>query len=167
MTCEVDGCDRAGRLSRGMCRAHYVRWYTTGDAGQGPVRAYGRLACAVPGCERKHFTHGYCKMHYGRWRSNGDPLIIGTVGAAHYLWAGDAIGYSGLHDRLRKSLGSASRYACRHCSGRAEEWAYDHADPQARHDPRTGLPYSPDAGRYMPLCKSCHQIFDNAQRRTA
>jgi hypothetical protein len=39
-TCSVDGCDRGGKLARGMCQLHYKRWQTHGDAS---VTAYWRL----------------------------------------------------------------------------------------------------------------------------
>jgi hypothetical protein len=166
-TCEVDGCGRRGRLSRGMCHTHYMRWRLRGDPGGGSIGAYGRTKCEAEGCDRAHFTHGYCKMHYSRWKSNGDPLVVGNVGAAHHLWAGTNIGYRGQHDRLRSARGPASSQMCRHCAAPADEWAYDHADPQERRDDQTGLPFSSDLGRYIPLCKSCHQLFDNAYRLVA
>lgn len=30
-TCSVDDCDRGGKLTRGWCRKHYMRWWTNGD----------------------------------------------------------------------------------------------------------------------------------------
>lgn len=29
--CAVEGCDRSGKLTRGMCHRHYVRWWKYGD----------------------------------------------------------------------------------------------------------------------------------------
>lgn len=31
LTCIVDGCDNAGKITRGMCRKHYARWLWNGD----------------------------------------------------------------------------------------------------------------------------------------
>ena len=31
--CSVPGCDRVGRLRRGMCNVHYQRWRAHGDPG--------------------------------------------------------------------------------------------------------------------------------------
>lgn len=30
-TCSIEGCTKPGRLRRGMCRMHYVRWLRHGD----------------------------------------------------------------------------------------------------------------------------------------
>jgi hypothetical protein len=163
--CNVEGCDRQNRITRGMCWAHYMRWLSRGDPGPAEIGAYGRTGCQVSGCGRKHFTHGFCKLHFGRWKSNGDPLVIGGRGATHHLWAGGNVGYGGLHDRLRRTRGSASAHACQHCAQPAEEWAYDHTDPQEHWDRGQNLPYSTDFSRYIPLCKSCHGTFDWAHRR--
>ena len=164
--CKIEGCDRQGPLSRGMCRTHYMRWWSRGDAGGGAIGVYGRTECQVPECDRAHFTHGYCALHYKRWKANGDPLVIGNVGEAHHLWAGSDVGYSGLHDRLRRTRGPASVHACQHCAGKADDWAYDHADLDECHDGPSGLVYSADLDHYIPLCKSCHKSFD-VQHRVA
>lgn len=164
--CGVDGCNRRA-LHRGWCNAHYARWWATGDLGNEPIRVYGRAGCQVPDCDRAHFCHGFCRPHYRHWKANGDPLVVGNAGSAHHLWAGTGVGYSGQHDRMRRALGPASAHTCRHCARRAREWAYDHTDPDERRDGPTGLLYSPDSARYMPLCKSCHKLFDNAHRLTA
>lgn len=29
--CSIHGCDRTGKIRRGMCATHYSRWYRTGD----------------------------------------------------------------------------------------------------------------------------------------
>lgn len=85
-------------------------------------------------------------------------------GTGNPKWRGGEIGYGAAHDRVRALHGSASGHACRHCAGQAAHWAYDHTDPDEKHDPEEGV-YSPDPIRYMPLCASCHKRFDNAHRR--
>ncbi len=72
--------------------------------------------------------------------------------------------YAQAHRNIRKSLGPASGYRCwLRCGAAAEEWAYDHTDPNERRDVdglSAGIPYSMDPTRYVALCKSCHVKFD-------
>lgn len=72
---------------------------------------------------------------------------------------GGEVGYPGVHHRLRKLYGDATEHACRQCGERADTWAYDHADPAERQDPKRG-PYSIDLAHYLPLCHSCHGKLD-------
>lgn len=44
--CSVDGCERTGRLRRGMCITHYQRWLRHGDSHV--VKTAGRKAAAAP-----------------------------------------------------------------------------------------------------------------------
>ena len=61
--------------------------------------------------------------------------------------------------RLRDDRGPAAAYACAHGCGRgADQWAYDHSCPNERQSD-VG-PFSTDLDRYMPLCHSCHKLFD-------
>lgn len=30
-TCSIEGCERGGKITRGWCRKHYMRWYVHGD----------------------------------------------------------------------------------------------------------------------------------------
>jgi hypothetical protein len=62
----------------------------------------------------------------------------------------------------------ASEHACVHCSRRAQEWAYDHNDPDERVNPpdaRDRGPFSLKVEHYLPLCKSCHRRFDYRRRQ--
>lgn len=52
MTCIVDGCDKGGKITRGMCMMHYTRWYHHGDASI--VLPIGRFGKG----RRKHFMYG-------------------------------------------------------------------------------------------------------------
>jgi len=71
-------------------------------------------------------------------------------------------GYRALHQRLDSKRGKASSFACVDCGERAEQWSYDHSDP----DEVTGLNghdsciYSTDLTRYQPRCIPCHVAFD-------
>jgi hypothetical protein len=77
-------------------------------------------------------------------------------------WRGDAVEYTGVHYRIVAARGKAARYKCTHCGSQAEEWAYDHTDPNERRNQigRDKCPFSLDINRYMPLCVPCHHKFD-------
>lgn len=72
--CSIEGCGGTGRMCRGMCWAHYMRWYATGDPGPAQIvrRPRGRT-CTVEGCGRKHQGRGYCDTHLQRFIKHGDP----------------------------------------------------------------------------------------------
>jgi hypothetical protein len=72
VVCSVPDCDRAGKLTRGLCRMHYSRWQRTGD----PLGAYGRITtCSVDGCDRPFYAKAMCDLHYDR-ASDGRPLDL-------------------------------------------------------------------------------------------
>lgn len=74
-TCFVSDCGRLAHV-RGLCVAHYNRWYTTGVVG-GPIRHKSPakpIGCAISGCEKPGFRREWCVAHYSRWQRTGDPL---------------------------------------------------------------------------------------------
>jgi hypothetical protein len=77
-----------------------------------------------------------------------------TAGEANARWAGDAVGYGGLHARAYGKHGKASDHACAHadetCKG-PMNWA------------NISGAYL-DADDFMPLCQSHHVRYDNARR---
>lgn len=111
-----------------------------------------KCACGNP---RSYYVTRCLACRTKAYRGEGNPK-----------WRGDRIGYAAAHDRVKAIHGSASTHSCRHCTGPAAHWAYDHTDPSEKHDPDEGT-YSTDPARYMPLCASCHRRFDNAHRRNA
>jgi len=136
--------------------------------GKGLVVKATRTCSHPDGCPRPAKGLGLCQAHYMRWWSKGSigPAEIGTQGrpfdgGRHPNYLGDQVGYSGLHIRLRKERGSAGNYKCVHCGGDAKHWAYDHTDPAEQTDEAYGV-YSTDMSRYIPLCVSCHRVFDDA-----
>lgn len=168
--CTAEGCNRKP-TRRGLCTLHYARWRRYGDVTI--FRPDATRACSVSDCLEKHYGKGFCQMHWAGWRKTGDPLrllphfspLAGLKGEANPAWVGDAATYGTVHDRLRKAMGSASNYSCEHCAGRADDWAYDHEDPEERigHE---GLAYSVAGARhYLPLCSACHSRFDRAWAR--
>lgn len=71
--------------------------------------------------------------------------------------------YYGIHNELRRDLGSATTYPCMECGARAEHWAYDHADPDEVTADVYGqqLTFSLNHAHYEPLCGPCHRLRDN------
>jgi hypothetical protein len=123
-----------------------------------------RLTCSVDQCDRDAWGLGLCNMHYQRQRRSGDPNGVGVLsGVDHGSWAGDDIGYFGLHIRLGRLRGPASAHICVHCDQPATGWAYDHGDANPKWENR--LVYSTDPDRYIPLCGSHHRLFDGVRNR--
>lgn len=125
----------------------------------------GDGTCSIDGCGRPHRSRGYCEKHYRRVWKHGTPDLVrpgtfGEPGPSAPNWVGNSAGYSAVHLRLKQERGRAALHQCRHCQRRAEEWAYDHEDPNPRREARSGRPYSANLDRYFPLCKSCHGLFD-------
>ena len=162
-TCAVDACGKK-RIQREWCAAHYSRWYKYGD-----VNAYFGLRreskgiCKVDGCETvDQGVHGYCPIHYARWKKHGDPLIKKSVPSLedHHGWTGDDASYGTVHDRIRRTRGSASRYACVDCGESAYEWSYDGRDPKQKLCSARGLAYSTKMDHYVARCVPCHRRHD-------
>jgi len=75
-TCAVPLCHRPVR-SRGWCKAHYNRWWSTGDVrADQPFGARPRARCSVQcpdgQCKRWVKSKGLCNAHYERLRKTGD-----------------------------------------------------------------------------------------------
>ena len=100
-TCSVSGCERSGRLTKGLCHSHYARLWTTGNAGEAGFRQfYNGQNCSVDGCARTAKFRGLCGMHYQREKSSGEagevaarkaPRRAGFIGTGGYrwIWVGD------------------------------------------------------------------------------
>lgn len=83
MICIIEGCDRAGNFSRGMCGMHYQRWLHTGDAGEAAPRVMPSPTdglCTIDGCDNLYYGKGYCKRHYYRWYTYGDAMADTPLG---------------------------------------------------------------------------------------
>lgn len=116
--------------------------------------------CLIGGCEMKWYCKDWCKRHYERWRIHGDPLEVRQGGESNYNWRPHAR-YHAMHKRVRTQRGPAADHTCT-CGVTAEEWSYDHADPDEVSDMDKGhsLPYSLDVNHYDPRCVPCHRRFD-------
>ena len=145
-TCTIDGCGKPHK-AHGWCNGHYRRWQRTGTTDAPPPP---RLVCSIEGCEEPHKAQGWCNSHYRNWQRHGDPL--GGRPRA------DVPTYRAVHKRLCTEL-HPSMLRCAHCGAQAQQWAYDHSDPDELRTPE-GVRYSVDPRRYIPLCQPCHVRFD-------
>lgn len=67
----------------------------------------------------------------------------------HWKWAGDSVGYSGVHVWVRKELGKPSRCDdCGDTSPRRYEWA------------NISKEYKREVNDWKRLCRPCHHKFD-------
>jgi hypothetical protein len=74
------------------------------------------------------------------------------------------VGYSGAHDHVRAARGHVHTHKCERCGRlRAQQWAYDHEDPNERVDDNLRV-YSEDPAHYMPLCRACHKALDKEKQ---
>jgi hypothetical protein len=85
------------------------------------------------------------------------------VGDKNPKWRGENVSYPGMHCRVKAQRGAAGQHQCQWCDRQADEWAYDHTDPDEKRDGYG--PFSTDINRYLPLCIFCHRSFDKAQSR--
>jgi hypothetical protein len=142
---------------------HYSRWQTHGDPSI--VHVQQKVPCEVSGCTTNAHAHGYCPKHLARWKKHGDPLFEApTLGRP---LKGDVLTFGGVHKRLARTHGSASRHLCVDCGAQAKEWSYDGRDGAEQHELVRGsrVAYSLDLTHYQPRCVSCHRKFDHAGDR--
>jgi hypothetical protein len=60
-TCSVDGCDRTGRISLGLCSKHYQRFKLYGTTEDRPPRRW--VMCDHIECSRQARAGGLCRAH--------------------------------------------------------------------------------------------------------
>lgn len=169
IACSVKGCEKPIK-SKGMCQMHYFRMWRHGTlVPKVEHRPGGRGICTVTGCGKPDSGHhGLCGKHFSRLKRNGGPEILRGgpkiyKGPEHVSWQGDNVQYGGIHCRLRSHRGLASSHACVDCGKPAQQWAYDHKDPNEliQQDGKCqGLPYSTNLEHYEPKCISCHRLSD-------
>jgi len=165
--CSVEGCEKPHK-GRGLCDKHLQRLRhrgTTEDKPRAPDE------CTADGCTRPYWARGWCSTHLQRCRKHGSPDVVeAATGARNSRWLGEAVSYAGAHARVYAARGPASAHACLHCGKAAQEWAYDHTDPDGKTEVRardgrapSPVPYSTDPAHYIPLCRTCHLKFDTGR----
>lgn len=153
-SCSVEDCESSPH-ARGLCSMHHARWLKHGDPGSAELQRTPAGPCTLSGCARPRFSSDYCRLHYHRWKRYGNP---GTVQYGGFR--GSQVGYQGAHLRHCAELGRADSYPCSFCDHQAKDWAYSGTDPAAKYDSKSGRAYSLDPLHYLPLCRSCHKLFD-------
>lgn len=114
----------------------------------------------MDGCETVARSLGMCNVHHLRWSRHRD-LDRDNHKSNHVRWLDrDSLSYDAAHDRVKRYRGAASSHLCE-CGRQAEDWAYDHTDPDPLID--TKGPYSDDWNRYESLCRKCHKTKDAAR----
>lgn len=73
----------------------------------------------------------------------------------HWAWKGDKVGYGGLHNWIRRRLGTPN--ICSMC-GTTEAKAYDWSNISGE--------YKRDLSDWQRLCRACHQKYDDVKRRS-
>lgn len=172
-TCIVEECIKLSRASGGAyCEMHYYRLRRNGTTDQ--LRPWSRRegTCKVDDCESPvDATQGMCQMHATRVVRHGDPLAVTHPkdrniprGEEHDRWTGSDATYKAVHLRVKAAHGPASSHLCADCGGKAEQWSYDHSDPDERIS-EDGRAYSLSTDHYFPRCVSCHKRYDYAVLR--
>jgi hypothetical protein len=144
--CSIEGCTEPFR-ARDLCAKHYMEARAAALAGK---------PCVIAGCSRPRCsaTRGWCEAHYQHWREYGDPLAgpaLRQPRSPNYRPSAMSAEYRLNHRCVRAARGPAWQQTCEHCGKQARDWATIHGC--------TGE--SPDD--FMPLCKSCHQIYDGVR----
>jgi len=102
------------------------------------------------------WNKGIKGSHYGisaEFKAGCEPWNKGIDwvekrGVNNHNWKGDAVGYEALHGWVRKYLGVPLE--CYKCGSRKNvEWANKSKE------------YKRELEDWMPLCKSCHHVFDD------
>lgn len=129
--------------------------------------------CSIESCSRtaKYPSTGWCQTHYHRWWRTGDPLGVkqerGASGTDNVNWKGDDVKYRQMHNRIKNSKGDAAQHDCVTCGKPANNWAYDHTDPDEKthRQPnwRNAISFSTDIDHYQPMCHSCHVKLDRGE----
>ena len=109
-----------------------------------PLESFNRNSASLDG------RYAYCKqccveIDAARRPRQPEPVPSNNYGAVH------------------SRLGPVAGRNCR-CGDAAEEWAYDHGDPEELTD-EIGRPYSLDQDRYKPMCRPCHRKYDADYRK--
>lgn len=170
MTCPVEGCIKD--VSRGgYCYAHYMKNWRYGTPT--PVHepqwedlTGGRFGSLVA-VER---------LEDGRWKCDCDCgantiARVGDLNRGSKVSCGDrakhrrdaVVTYHTAHRRLDSDLGRAKTHQCVDCGSAAQQWSYDHLDPDELFEDvgsKSLVAYSLKPEHYSPRCISCHKKFD-------
>lgn len=168
MHCSVEGCNRPRRDGYTLCRMHSHRKYRSGAVGEPHQRVANKKSLSVG--DRFGQLTTIAQVHGGLWKCKCDCGGEITTTASN-LNRGKAIqcaeydnhyepSYNRAHKRVRSLFGPASKHYCVECKDKADDWSYNHTDPQDHFESKELLPYSMDPSHYSPRCRPCHRKFD-------
>jgi len=152
-TCKYSSCDKSVH-AKGLCKAHYMQQLRGEELHELSV-VYE--VCQFTDCGREHLARGLCRGHYYQVYRGEELRPLRN----------DVVGYSAVHQRLKRERGLASDYACIKCYSSANEWAFI-GNPESalyknvigRRGKETRLFFSRDLTQYEPMCHSCHVAYD-------
>lgn len=178
-TCSVEGCERKF-YGRDLCNLHYQRMKTHGSTDDPRIASNAlrqSQRCSVEGCDRGLYGGGMCKRHRQRVRRHGSAAdrpprkwnhtpearakisdshlgeknpMYGKFEEQHPNWAGDAVGYCGLHDWMTARYGQP--VGCEFCGTDDPCKRYEWANISGQ--------YRRARADFVRLCKKCHNDFD-------
>jgi hypothetical protein len=100
-------------------------------------------------------TKGLIK-HSDEWKEKMSERLTGLAGDKNYNWAGDDVGYSGVHDWVRKWKGEP--LVCEKCGRTVKNTRYiDWANKDHK--------YRRVLDDYIRLCKKCHYAYDKLNNK--
>lgn len=161
--CSFDGCEEPHK-AKGWCRYHYERVLLTG-APDGHIPRKSAGTCEVEGCGKRMHGHGFCQNHYRRWKRGNDPHVPPVLrGPESPRWVPkESLDYDAMHERIKEQRGKARLFSCITCGCQAQEWAYQHTDPEPRVSEH-GCLFTDDVMAYEPMCRRCHRAYDAEMR---
>ena len=83
-------------------------------------------------------------------KSNPNPYK--RFAKTNHNWKGDKVGYYGLHNWVRRQLGSPNK--CEHCG-------VDNLRPRQYHWANKSRTYLRDVNDWLRLCVKCHKAYDS------
>lgn len=169
-TCSLAGCDKPIKRG-GYCYGHYMKaWrYGTPTPQHAPrwVDLIGRRFGALVVTEDRDGSKWACRCDCGATTAvragdlnRGGVTSCGNRSTHHRR---DDIGYGMAHERVRADRGRVQLHDCIDCGNEAQQWSYDHADPDemhAHHLSANPIAYSNNPEHYSPRCVKCHKRFD-------
>ncbi|VEW13547.1 Uncharacterised protein [Brevibacterium casei] len=168
--CQVDDCSKDA-YRKDYCYAHYMKdWRYGTPTPQHPDRwedltgrRFGTLTATArrgDGMWELRCDCGNPTTARASALNRGDKLHCEDISLHRRR---DDAGYRAAHDRVRRDRGKASEHACTDCGSQAQQWSYDHEDPNECYAEDLSLSpvaYSLDVNHYQPRCIPCHKRFD-------
>ena len=123
------------------------------------------MICNVTDCNRSVYPHGakgLCPKHYKRHRAHGNAEYKKIAYPEERNT--EFPSYNAVHLRIKSKLGTAKEYLCVVCDNQASDWAcIANKNAKGVNDGKPVM-YSYNMDDYLPMCRPCHNQFDNVGR---